>query len=339
MNTTHRLIGAAAGVATLAVLIFFGPRPVSLSDETYGDEQITSTLADNAERGHRTLSAFVYDNGEVTFGGLGADEHTEFEIGSVTKTFNAELVRQLIEEGALSLDTTVGELIDAPESPVSDVRIEELLNHTSGLDRLEGLGFGELMLANLREGGNPYANHTPQDILDIATEASIEGRGEVSYSNYGHALLGQLLAASAGTTYDELLRTRIFEPAGMTATYLATPGTVGDGPRGVGASGRDAEPWEMDGWAPAGAIRSTATDMAAYVKWVADHGRPDYAWSEVEHEGTAYPFHNGGTGGYRTMLVWDPADEHRAAFVNNSSPTETEALGAALLNATKETDS
>ncbi|SDS17057.1 serine hydrolase domain-containing protein [Corynebacterium timonense] len=337
MTTAHRLIGVAVGIAVLAVFLLLGPRPVSLSEERTGDEQIAAILRDNAERGHRTLTAFVYDNGEVTYGGLGADEYTEVEIGSATKTFNAELVRQQIEEGALSLETTVGELIDVPGAPVADVRIEELLNHTSGLDSMEGLGTGELLLANLREGGNPYRDDTPEDILAAAAEASVEGRGDRSYSNFGHALLGQLLARNAGTTYEELVRTRIFEPAGMTQTYLATPAATADDPaRGVGSSGRRAEPWVMDGWAPAGAIRSTAADMAAYAAWVAEHGRPDYAWSVYDAEGAAYPYHNGGTGGYRTMFVWDPDDEARAAFVVNSSPADTEDLGVALLTSTKE---
>ncbi|WP_288832527.1 serine hydrolase [uncultured Corynebacterium sp.] len=335
MNIARRGLGAASTIAVAATLLAAGPRPVSLGEPATGEPDIAAVLRDNAPRGAHELSAFVYDGGEVRFGGLGADESSEMEIGSVTKTFNAELLRQAVEEGTLSPDTTVGELLDVPGAAIENVRLEELVNHTAGLDTMESLTQPELLLSNFRDGGNAYRRDTPEDILAAAGTATLEKRGEYHYSNYSQALLGQLLAQQAGTSYEELVRTRIFEPAGMDSTYLALPGTVDGAPRGLGTNGRAAEPWDMNGWAPAGAIRSTASDMARYVGWVADHGRPDYGWLKHEVDGTEYPFHNGGTEGFHTMLVWDPAGR-RASFVGNSSSESVDELGVALLNATKE---
>ena len=136
-------------------------------------------------------------------------------------------------------------------------------------------------------------------------------------------------------SYDELLRTRILEPAGMTSTFLALPGTADGHPQGLTLAGRPAERWEMNGWAPAGAIRSTAKDIAKYVDWISAHGGPDLGWAELEDDGTAYTFHNGGTGGYSTMLVWDPANPRRAAFVANSSEASVDDLGIKLLKGTQ----
>ncbi|WP_342319590.1 serine hydrolase domain-containing protein [Corynebacterium mayonis] len=325
------IIGAAAGLATAGILLAFGPLPLNLSSESTGSETISATLTDEAAKGHHDLTAFIYDNGEVTFGGLGADEHTEVEIGSLTKTFNAELVRQLVEEKQLTVETTVGELYEVNDTPIADVTIGELLNHTAGLDTIESITTVELLTARVRDGGNPYRRDTPQQILDSAKDATLKGRGEYNYSNYSQALLGQLLALHTGSSYEAMLRTRIFEPAGMSETYLAAPGTVDDAPRGRRTDGRAAKPWDMDGWAPAGAIRSTATDMAKYVAWVADHGRPDDGWLEREIDGTEYPYHNGGTGGFSTVIVWDPADPKRAAFVAGNTPLGVEVIGAALL--------
>ena len=330
-------VGTLAAVATAAALLTAGPRPIPLATERTGDGEIAGALAEHATRGEHELAAFVYDNGTARFGGLGADENTEMEIGSVTKTFNAELLRQQIAEGRISLDTRIGELVDIGAAPAADIRIGELVNHTSGLASMEGLGVGERLLARVRDGGNAYRRDTPQDILDAVATATPSKRGERHYSNYGQALLGQLLARNAGTDYGTLLRTRILEPAGMTSTRLATPGTVSDVPRGLGPDGRPAEPWDMDGWAPAGAIRSTASDMAKYVDWIAGHGRPDYGWLHHEFDGAEYAYHNGGTGGFRTMLVWDPeAAQPRAAFVGNSSSAWVDRLGVDLLAATKE---
>ncbi len=329
---TRTAVGVFAALAALTVLIALGPRPIASAAEQTGDSSVASLLETHAPKGANELAGFVYDNGEVRYGGLGVDENTEFEIGSLTKTFNGELARQQIEDGKLRLDTQVQEIIDAAGTPVADVTIGELLNHTSGLSRLEGIGFGRMLATNMRDGGNPYREETPEDIFAIAKHAKLKDRGEENYSNFGHALLGQLLAKNADMPYEELLRSRIFEPAGMDSTFLALPGTVDGHPQGLTQAGRTAERWDMDGWAPAGAIRSTPRDMASYVDWVAAHGGPDLAWASFEEEGTTYTFHNGGTGGYSTMLVWDPdSPEPRAAFVANSSAATVDDLGVTLL--------
>ena len=335
MRTRDIAVGVIAATVTAVALLSTGPRDISVATEHTGDPEISSALEHLAENGHHNLAAFSYDGGETRFGGLGTDEHTEFEIGSITKTFNAELVRQFVEEGELSLDTQVQELIDVLSAPISDVTLEELLNHTSGLATTESISLADMFAANLRDGGNPYRHDTPQDILDAAGAAELHNRGEEQYSNYGHALLGQLLATHAGVPYDELLRTRIFEPAGMTSTYVALPGTVDDAPTGLAANGHPAGPWDMDGWAPAGAIRSTAADMAKYVEWVSLHGVPDYGWSSLDEDGEEITFHNGGTGGFRTMLVWDPEDDSRATFVAGDTEAWVDALGIDLMKETR----
>ncbi|UBI08253.1 beta-lactamase family protein [Corynebacterium coyleae] len=335
MRATNIAAGVIAAAIAAALMLSTGPRDISVASEHTGDTEISSALERLAEDGHHNLAAFTYDDGEVRFGGLGADEHNDFEIGSITKTFNAELVRQFIDAGELRLDTQVQELIDVPSAPVADVTIEELLNHTSGLAATESLSFADMFMANIRDGGNPYRRDTPQDILDAAGAAELNNRGEEQYSNYGHALLGQLLAEHAGVPYDELLRTRIFEPAGMTSTYVAMPGTVDDAPTGLTANGHPAGPWDMDGWAPAGAIRSTAADMAKYVEWVSLHGVPDYGWSSLDEDGEEITFHNGGTGGFRTMLVWDPEDDSRATFVAGDTEAWVDALGIDLMKETR----
>lgn len=340
MRTKQLAAGAVAGIATAGLLLFAGPRTISPATEQTGDTEIAAVLEQHAERGHHTLAGFVYNDGDVRYGGLGADENTEFEIGSVTKTFNAELVRQFIDEGSLTLDTQVQDIIDVASAPIADVTLEELLNHTSGLAVMESLSFADLMVANFRDGGNAYRRDTPQDILDAAGAAELTNRGEEQYSNYGHALLGQLLATHAGVSYEELLRTRIFEPVGMDNTYLALPHTIDGAPWGLAGNGRAAEPWDMDGWAPAGAIRSTPADMAKYVEWVTEHGLPEYGWSDLPGEdGHNYIFHNGGTGGFRTMLVWDPESGQpsptRAAFVVGDTVAGVENLGVHVLEETR----
>ena len=159
----------------------------------------------------------------------------------------------------------------------------------------------------------------------------MKGRGEESYSNLGYGLLGHMVETAAGQPYEQMLKERIFKPAGMTETYLMTPGSVpADAPRGLTATGRHAEPWEMEGSAPAGAIRSTASDMAKFAEWFMDNGDTDYGWQPPSKDNAGY-WHNGGTYGYSTMLIIEP-ETKRAAFANNDSLAGTEDLAQALFD-------
>ena len=75
--------------------------------------------------------------------------------------------------------------------------------------------------------------------------------------------------------------------------------------------------------------------MAKYVEWVSLHGVPDYGWSSLDEDGEEITFHNGGTGGFRTMLVWYPEDDSRATFVAGDTEAWVDALGIDLMKETR----
>ena len=319
-----------AVIAVAAVLLITGPQRIALATERTGDEALATQLETHSESGFHNLTAFTLHDGKATFAGLGSDEHTEVEIGSVTKMFTGELARQLVDEGKLKPDTTVGEVLDVGDAPVADVTVRELLDHTSGLPRLANANLLNDLVSVLT-GSNPYKGETVEDILAAATKAKLKNRGEESYSNLGYGLLGHMLETVAGQSYEQMLKERIFEPAEMTETYLMAPGSVPeDAPRGLTDTGRHAEPWEMDGSAPAGAIRSTASDMAKFAAWFINNGDTAYGWQSPSEDKAGY-WHNGGTYGYSTMLIIDPKTKC-AAFANNDSLTGTEDLAQSLFD-------
>ncbi len=324
------VLAVITAIAVPAVLLVAGPQRITLAQDKTGDETLATQLEQHAESGFHNLTAFTLHDGKATFAGLGSDEHAEVEIGSVTKMFTGELAHQLVEEGKLRTDTTVGEVLDVGDAPVSKVTVRELLDHTSGLPRLASTNiFSDLISAIT--GSNPYEGETTEDIVAVATQSELQGRGEESYSNLGYGLLGHMVETTAGQPYEQMLKERIFKPAGMMETYLMTPGSVpDDAPRGLTASGRRAEPWEMEGSAPAGAIRSTASDMAKFAEWFMKNGDIDYGW-QFPRENSAGYWHNGGTYGYSTMLIIDPETKH-AVFANNDSPVGTEDLAQALFD-------
>lgn len=326
---TTAVAAVAAGLIALTATVAAGPQPIRLaSDRLTGTPAISDLLHQSAPTSAHRLSAFTISDDGVTFGGLGADENDEFEIGSITKTFTAELLHNAIDRGDLTLDTTVGDIIDVGDAPIGTVTLEELANHTSGLPRLGNTSIAK-NLTSAFIGTNPYEGTTARDVIDAATAADLDGRGEREYSNLGFALLGQLLAEKAGTSYEQLLIDDILQPLGMTHTFLALPGTAtAESPRDLMSTGRSSQPWEMDGDAPAGAIRSTAGDMSLYAQHLLETGVPDFTWVTDRPEGVTW--HNGGTGGFRSMLALAP-DKHTAAYVVGDSIADVDDLGLTLL--------
>jgi CubicO group peptidase (beta-lactamase class C family) len=177
---------------------------------------------------------------------------------------------------------------------------------------------------------NPYSADL-STLLAHARAAKVSARGRFSYSNLGAALLGQALAAHAGTAYPDLLDRQLFTPLGMTQS--TTPQTADDlppnAPTGWNAHSRAEQAWTMGAYAPAGGVRSTPADMARYAqalldgtapglaaleaRWNADGRRVGYAWFTDRIDGVDITWHNGATGGFSSLLALDR--DHSSAVV------------------------
>lgn len=308
---------------------------VRLAQEQTGDPRLARQLAELAAQTSRqtyplrNIAAFVFEDGQTRFAGLGAAEHTEFEIASVTKTFNAELLEQAIELGEATAGTTVEDVLGGRVRghTVAAVTLEELANHTSGLPRM---GKQKIMnRARALLGLNPDVGIRDDDVVDQAVSVQLTARGTKSYSNLGHDLLGLLLATVADMSYPELITQRVLDPLSMGATYIALPGTVGpEKPRGVSMLGMPVQAWEMDGTAPSGGLRSTTSDMAKYASYALKRGAFRFTWVNVS--GTELYWHNGGTYGFSSMLLLDTGGG-RASFVAADSSAHIESIAFELL--------
>jgi CubicO group peptidase (beta-lactamase class C family) len=333
---------AAAAVVGLTALT--APRPAGLG-EPVGDQRLTAALAPRLE-GHRRVAAVLVEGGQVRLAGFGtgdgaALESSEFETGSVTKTFTGALLALAIERGEVALTTTVGEVLgeEAEGSAISDVTFAELATHTSGLPRLGPSSTGKSLLDTfLRK--NPYQGRDVEHVLDGALGATPSGRGEKAYSNLGAALQGQLLARVAGTDYSTLLAERVLEPLGMPGSYApATAENLREtARRGHSATGHPQAMWAWEGYAPAGDVRSTPADMARCLTAMIDGSAPGASAAtevldrESETSATAMnwflddfgngrpiTWHNGMTGGYSAFLGWDPSAGRGLALLSDSS--------------------
>lgn len=197
-----------------------------------------------------------------------------FRVGSITKPMVATVILQLADEHRLALDDVVARFLPGILPEAGSLTIRQLLNHTSGLgDYLDDQGFVDAVFAN------PSRVWTPQELVGIANRLPRRfAPGEAGfwdYSNSNYILLGLIAEAVGAAPLGTLLRTRVFEPLGMTSTFYATETTI-PAPYAQGyvdlpglpnyAVGTLVSPTTAGA---AGAVVSTAVDLLRFVEALA----------------------------------------------------------------------
>jgi CubicO group peptidase (beta-lactamase class C family) len=270
------------------------------------------------------------------------DANTVFEIGSVTKVFTSLLLADAVRRGEVALTDPVSKYlppnVKVPERGGKKITLVDLATHTSGLPR---------MPTNFhpKDPGNPYADFSVAQLYEFlaSVELTRDIGSQYEYSNLGGGLLGHALARRAGTDYETLVRTRILEPLGMKSTAI----TLSKSMKEHLTSGHDAglqkvANWDLPTLAGAGALRSTANDlltflaanigieksplapsMAAMIAVRRPTGTPNleiglgwHIWTRNGHE---IIWHNGGTGGYRTWIGFEPKSRTGVVVLSNTS--------------------
>ena len=179
---------------------------------------------------------------------------------------------------------------------------------------------------------------------------------DFEYSNLGAGLLGHVLSLLSGLDYETLVRTRICNPLGMQSTAISLSADM----ESRLATGHDgwfdpAATWDLPTFSGAGALRSTANDMLSFLAAQLGCTETGFAkavaatrsswtpagpgmevglgWFKKPKEGSEVVWHNGGTGGYRSFVGFDP--KARAGVVllaNFSTPGGVDDLGFHLLD-------
>ena len=189
-----------------------------------------------------------------------------FQIGSITKLWTATLVMQLVDEGLLELDEPVTEHL--PHFTVADASVaktvtpRQLLAHTSGID-------GDLFLDTGRGDDN-----LEKYVAAMAKLKQVHPQGAtMSYCNSGYVLLGRLVEVLRGSTWDAVLREKLFAPLGLdTAGTLPEEALLHGAATGhivpPGAEGPIVTPqWGIfRSGGPAGLIHMTARDLLTFVQ-------------------------------------------------------------------------
>ena len=269
-----------------------------------------------------------------------------FRVGSLSKTFVAVMVLQLVADGTIALDDLV--ITHAPEMVIAEgITIRQLLAHRTGIPEHSD---GELAPAVVAD---PARTWTPADVLALVTDQprDFAPGEEFGYSNTNYVVAGLLLEELTGATLAQNLQTRLVEPLGLTSTWFApddvrTPiGGFSDSLPGGDTDGASYRALETATGA-AGALVSSAPDLATFLRALA-HGEllPADTYAEMTDgldEGwslgvfpadppSATGISNGGSvPGFTSYMQYDPATEDLFVLLLNDDTRSPEHLGVAL---------
>ncbi len=195
-----------------------------------------------------------------------------WHLGSCTKAMTATLVAQQVAAGKLKWTTTLGEALpdlrDGMHADARQITIAQLLQHRSGLPGQPPTQQW-MELFNF-EGSNQEARReVAQSMLKKAPEAKPGDR--FLYSNAGYMIIGAVLERATGRAWQQMMRTDLFVPLGMTTAGFGAPGRDKhvDQPWGhfyKAASG--SKPMFADNppsLGPAGTVHATLEDWAGFV--------------------------------------------------------------------------
>lgn len=191
------------------------------------------------------------------------DEHTRFQIGSITKVFTATILAQLVDAGQVTLSDPIQHYLPvgmtAPSYRGQPITVLSLATHTSGLP-------GDP--PNDKSIPSP-ADYSPKMLADAVNETTLSRApgSRWEYSNFGFAVLGQMLANTAHLSYDDLVKQRILDPLGMDETVVTgSAATRRELPPAFEYGGAPGHPESLGALGPAGSIESDLKDMALFLK-------------------------------------------------------------------------
>jgi CubicO group peptidase (beta-lactamase class C family) len=234
------------------------------------DDNINGSISANIVKGNKIIWSKAYGISDIDKK-TKADTSTIYRLGSITKTFTAFLMMQLVQEGIIKLNDPIEKYL--PEivglkgySDSTKITFLQLASHTSGLVR-------EPDLENAASG--PIDEWETKILLSIPKTSFQSKPGErFSYSNIGFGILGLALSRAANKPYIELVKDKIFKPLKMSNSYFIVPNNkllnlakgMDGGPLGnIDLNTPDIEHAGRGYKVPNGGIYSTTNDLAKFM--------------------------------------------------------------------------
>jgi CubicO group peptidase (beta-lactamase class C family) len=330
-------------------------KPAQSLDEL--KQQLEKLLKDGKTPG--VSFAIVKKDGPEFVGALGladvatnrpATADTLFRIGSTSKAFASLSILKLANEGRVSLDTPVHQLVpdvwfENRWEATDPVRVVNLLEHTTGWDDM-----------SFRE----YASNDPN--IPLGQAFAYDGKGRhsrwrpgtrMAYCNTGPAVAAYIVEKITGQKFEDYVQQNFFTPIGMASATYYHPAPGADMTQLYHPDGKTPYRYWNVLYRPAGSINASAKDMAAYVAfylgrgtvnghevmpaasvdrmesptstWAAQAGlKPGYGLGDywIVRDGFAYHGHNGGVEGGLTNMSYLPEYGVGYFFSINSGNTD-----------------
>jgi CubicO group peptidase (beta-lactamase class C family) len=269
------------------------------------------------------------------------DENTVFEVGSVTKVFTALLLADMAGKNEVALNDPIRQYLPAsvtvPRRKGRSIALVHLASHTSGLPRLP-------VDATSVKIEDPFADCTVDDMYEFISGYALPrdiGK-HYQYSNLGAGLLGHILALRGGRTYEDLLKTRVFDVIGLPDTRVTpTPGMDLRLAKGY-HEGFETQHLDVRALEGAVALRSTARDLLRFLgasiglvgtplcdamrvthtpRFQRGDGEMQVAlgWHIHGRGERSILWHDGATGGFRSFIAFDPESRKGVVVLTNSA--------------------
>jgi len=341
-------------ILALALSCFVGiaATPSRAADAPVSDAAIAQRLEArlSGDRTGACVLAAVIDHAQVRRARVCAgtredgppDWDAALEIGSVTKTMTAYLVQDLVERGRWSLDDPIARFLPAgtvvPRQGERQILVRDLLTHSAAMPALPP----GMQVTNPTD---PYAGLTEQALLDALAHTTlawpIGSRAE--YSNFGMMVLSLAVARSEGGSLEAALRERLFKPLAMKAW-------IADGGGGQAAPGHLPLGTRTPAWTitpnlgGVGMVKASLADMTRYARAALGDGPADvvarlratqqplangYAmnWMRRTLHGHDVVMHEGGTGGFSSLVALDPSAHRGVVLLADTALTDLGGLG------------
>ena len=322
---------------------------------------IQHILKEHVEHSGATGAAIGFiDNGKIQYYVYGTKsngvndsitQNTIFEIGSITKVFTTLALMDMADEGLLSLDDPIDKYlpdIAIPEKDGLKITLRHLATHVSSLPRQPN----NMQIEN---PANPYADYTIEQLYTCLSSCTLNKKpGEqYEYSNFGMGLLGHILELIERKPYEQIIKERILVKLGMHSSAVnLTSQLQAQLALGHNTAGKIVENWDLQALSGSGSLRSSLHDMTQFLaanmglgtsslyqsmkechkeQHVDDIHTLGLGWHIIKLPHDSILCHDGGTGGYRSVIGFSNNSKRGVVVLSNSSDS-VDHLGLHILD-------
>jgi CubicO group peptidase (beta-lactamase class C family) len=218
----------------------------------------------NGETIWKSAAGFANKNKNILF-----TENTYTRIASITKTFTAVAVMQLVEQNLVKVDDPIQKYVpNFPKNKKGTITVRHLLEHSSGIKGYK----------NNKERETKKEYLTINDAMAVFKNRKLKFKPgtDYSYTTYGYVVLGVLIENVSGKTYEEYIQKNIFDKAGMKNTKLEKFGISVNNKSSLYYKNKkgkveEAETNNLSNRIPAGGYYSTVNDILAFGNAIIEH--------------------------------------------------------------------